>query len=109
MAFEKYILPESGVAKMPVHAFVGILSENLQGEKTGAECKTAIEDYLGVTLTTDETTDITDTLSYIQAGSDLANKSRRMDEVYRACILAETGIWYTTQALLRSRLSWSTP
>lgn len=108
-AFEKYIVPDAGVAKMPVHAFVAILSEYLKGEKSGAECKTAIETIVGASLTANETSDITAVLAYIDNGADAAAKARRMNEVYWVCMLAEGGVWYDTQAALRTRLSWSSP
>ena len=105
MAFEKFILPEEGVPKMPLHLFVAILAEFLQGNKTSAEAKTAIEDKVGV-LSVDEAQDITDSIAYINGGVDAPAKRARLDELYRVLILAEHETWYGTQELLRIRLGW---
>lgn len=109
MAFELHIIPDEQTAKMPTHTFLAILSENLAGEKSPTECRDAIESLLGVSLTANMIADITATINYIQAGSDLAQKLARMTEVYNACMAAEGGAFYTTQGLLRARLNWSTP
>jgi hypothetical protein len=110
MAFEKYVLPNEDVygeyPKLNIHMFRAILQEYLDGEQTGTACRTALESQLGVTLSTDEVTDITNILSYITGGSDLANKMNRMDEVYRVFVLAEAQVsWYDTRAEIRTRLS----
>ena len=107
MAFEKYILPGTDDPKMPVHGFCGLLAEYLDGKKTAPETKTEIERVLDVTLSADESQDITNTISYINAGADAFQKRARMDEVYRVCILAECEMYYGTQELLRARLNWT--
>jgi len=109
MAFERFIVPTETDPKMAVHLFIAILSEYLTGTKTAPECKTAMESYLGVSLSANESQDITDTINYITGGVKLVDKKARLDEVYRACILAEHGVWYSTQETLRTRLTWSTP
>lgn len=110
MAIEKYVLPNEDspgeYPKLNIHMFRGVLNEYLAGEQTGSACRTALETQLGTTLSTDEVTDITNMLSYISAGSDLANKMDRMDTIYRVFILAEAGVsWYDTRAEIRTRLS----
>ena len=109
MSFERYIIKQSGVPKMGIHLFVAILSEYLQGNKTATEARTAIETALGVTLSTDEAQDIVDVISYINSGNNALNKRNNLDELYRVLILAESNTWYNTEALIRTRLGWSTP
>ena len=106
MAFEKFIIPTDNDPKMGLHLFVAILSEFLQGNKTGAESKTAIEDHLGVNLSVDETSDITAVISYINGGADTFEKRNRLDELYRVLILAESETYFTTKELLKNRLGW---
>jgi len=107
MALEKYLLPEENVLQFPLHSFVGILSEVLHGKKSEGDAKTAIETHLDVTLTDDEAQDLTDTLAYINLGSSESEKSSNANEIFRVCLLASTGIWYGTQALLKTRLGWA--
>jgi hypothetical protein len=106
MAFEKYILPDEGQPKLPLHLFIAVISEVRNGNKTQAEAKTAFEQYLGVTLSADETTDFNSIFTYIDGGSGPFEKSNRSDEIYRVASLAEHGIWYGTQELLRTKLNW---
>lgn len=94
---------------MAIHLFVAILSEYLQGNKTGGEAKSAIEAHLGQSLDANDAQDITDTLSYIQAGTDTFDKRNRLDEIYRVAILCEHGVWYATAVDMRNRLAWSEP
>lgn len=106
MSFEKYILPIDDGPKMPIHAFVAILSEYMLGSKTGAEARTAIESLLGVTLSANETSDITSVIAYIDGGNNATVKRNRMDELYRVLVLAEHGVWYNTQELLKVKMNW---
>lgn len=112
MAFEVFILPDevtpNEYPKLNIHMFRAIIQEFLDGVKTGAECRAALEASLGVTLSTDQANDITNMLNYIQNGSDLANKMKRADESYRVFTLAEAKVsWYATRAQIRTRLSFS--
>jgi len=107
MAFEKYVLPANNDPKMSIHLFVAILSEYLQGTKTSAESRAAIEEHLGVTLSTDEVQDIVSVLTYVDAGTGDFNKRNRLDELYRVLILAEHDTWYNTQELVKARLNWA--
>lgn len=110
MAFEVYVLPDEVTPgefpKLNIHMWRAVIQEYLDGEKTGSECRTAIEEQLGVSLRTDDVTDVNNILSYINGGSDLANKMKRADEPYRVFVLAESGCsWYDTRAKIRTRLS----
>jgi len=110
MAFEVYVLPDEVTPqefpKLNIHMFRAVINEFLDGEKTGAECRAAIEAQLKVSLRTDDITDITNILNYINGGADLANQLKRADEPYRVFVLAEAGCsWYDTRAKIRTRLS----
>lgn len=111
MAFERYVLPDEEPAapsKLNIHMFKAIIQEFLDSQKTGLECREALEAQLGVTLTAAESNDITNMLNYIQNGSDLANRLKRSDEAYRVFTLAEAGVsWYDTRAKIATRLSFS--
>lgn len=116
MAFEKYFLPGADEPKMAIHLFVAILSENIavdgvppESRKSEAECIAALEARLGVTLTAEESQDITDTIALVNAGSGASGKKTILDEIYRVATLAEHGTWYNTVELMRTRLNWSTP
>ena len=112
MSFERYVLPDEDTPgefpKLNVHFYRGVMQEYLDEKKTGAECRTEFEAHLGVTLTTNDVTNITDLLAYINAGSDAIEKFKRADEPYRIFMLAEGGCtWYNTRAEVRTRLGWS--
>lgn len=109
MAFEVFVLPGDDEPKMAIHLFIAILSEYLTANITAAQARTAIEDHLGVTLLTNQIQDITDTIAYVDGGSNITQKTLRMMEVYRVLVLAEHGSIYPTQADVRTRLSWGTP
>lgn len=106
MSLEKYFLPEQGGKKIPLHLFIAIVSEVRNGSKTEADSKTAIEAYIGETLTTDEASDLTSVFTHIDGGASGFDKSDRSDEIYRILSLAEHGVWYGTQELLRTKLNW---
>jgi len=105
MALEKYIIPEDG-KRIPLHLFIAIVSEVRKGNKTEADAKLAIEAYIEKTLTTDESADLTSVFTYIDGGASDSDKSDRSDEVYRVMSLAEHGVWFGTQELLKARMGW---
>jgi len=110
MAFEVFVLPDEVTPgeypKLNIHVWRAIIQEFLDGQKSGTECRTALEALLGVSFTTSQTNDITQMLNYIQNGSDLAEKLKRADEPYRVFTLAEGRVsWYDTRAKIRTRLS----
>lgn len=107
MAFEKYILPTGTDPKMPVHLFCSIVSEYAAGEKTKNNCLDAIEDYLDVTLTNDEKTDLQDLMNAMDSETGYVDKMGVLLDMYNVLMCAESGVWYTTKALLRTRLSWT--
>jgi hypothetical protein len=112
MSFEKYVLPDEVTPgeypKLNIHQWRAILNEYLDGEKTGAECRTAVEEQLGAVLTADDITNLNEIITYINGGADLAAKMKRADESYRVFVLAESGCsWYNTRAAIRTRLSFS--
>ena len=110
MSLENYFIPEESgqpsYNKLVVHTFRAILQEYLDGAKSGAECRAAIETIIGGSLTADDITDITNILAYIDAGADIEDKTRRMDRLYRVLILSESVVpWYNTRATLKDRLN----
>jgi len=107
MSFEKYILPENGGPKLPVHAFAGIMSEYLLGNRTLLEAQTAIEGVLGVTLSANDLTDVFKITGVIDAKPGSLEKREAMDEVYRVLILAEHGVWYGDRESLRVKMGWT--
>jgi hypothetical protein len=112
MSFEKYVLPDEVTPgeypKLNIHMFRGVLNEYLDGEKTGPECRTVIQEQLGVTLTADDITNLNTIITYINGGADLAAKIKRADESYRVFVLARSGCsWYNTREKIRTRLSFS--
>jgi len=107
MAFEVYILPDSSTdPKMPVHTFVAIIHEYIAGQKSKVESLAAIEARLGVALTNDEKSDLQALMTAIDGESTTSDKKALADTLYRVLILAEDGVYYTTKALLKARLSW---
>lgn len=110
MALENYIIPEESgqpsYPKLNLHLFRAILQEFIEGQKTGTECRAAIEWQLGVTLTTDDVSDITSMISNINAETTVPEKLAVLDEYYRCFICAENGLWYDTRDKLRIRLSF---
>ena len=105
MALEKYIIPTEG-KRIPLHLFIAIISEVRKGNKTQADAKLAIETYIEEELTTDESTDFESIFAYIDGGASDSDKSDRSDEVYRVMSLAEHGVWFGTQELLKARMGW---
>lgn len=119
MAFEKYIFANNNTPKMPIHTLMAILSEHLTSEKisskTSTDCISAIQAVLTkadgkeIILSADEQNDILAVFTYIDASIKIETQSRRLDEIYRCCVLAEAGIWYDTEEKLRTRLGWIVP
>ena len=113
MAFEKYILPDSGEPNMANHLLRAIVGEYIAGEKTKLECLDAIEAHLSgrpeigpVTLTSNERSDLQAWMTAIDAASTEAEKRIIADDLYRVCTCAAHDTWYTSRALLKARLSW---
>ena len=122
MSFEKFIIPLEDEPKMPINTFQSILVQFIAGDiTTGAEAKAIIETVLTdnsdigpITLTTDEQTDVTETVSWVTAPSGLENKLARMHRIFAIFELAEIGAVNTTQAELRTKMQsiisgWTTP
>ena len=111
MAFEKYILPDSGEPNMALHLLRAIIGEYIAGAKGKPECLAAIEAHLSgrpdpVTLTTNEKSDLQAHMTAIDAAPTDAEKRAIADEFYRVCICGAHDTWYTSRALLKARLSW---
>lgn len=107
MAFEKYVLPDDIESpKLELHLFRAILQEKIQGQKTNAECLSALEAQLGVSLSQPEINDLTTLLTQINGAGTTPEKRNIADTWYRVFILAQSGCgWYDTKAKLKTRLT----
>ena len=107
MAFEKYVLPDFDEPKMAAHLFRALIGEYIVAQKTKNEVLLAVEEHLGLTLTTDEKSDLQDLMTAVDGGSSPEEKRSIADEAYRVFIIAESGLtMYGTKSLLKARLSW---
>lgn len=116
MAFERYLIRDKTDPQpsMSVHLLRALLEQFLTGGKSSSNTRLAIEEFLTrknsdipVTLTTNDTADITAVINFINNGADLFEKKNRMDEFYRILICTEARIYWVTRTDLRTKLNWS--
>ena len=107
MAFEKYVLPDFDEPKMATHLFRALMGEYIVAQKTKNEVLLAVEEHLGVTLTTNEKSDLQALMTAIDGETAPEEKRRVADEAYRVLVIAESDVtMYETKTKLRTRLSW---
>lgn len=105
MGVEKIFIPDDVQAKsMAIHAFEAILEQYLSGNKTASEAREAIEDKIGRDLESDEVSEILTLVGYIDAGTGYTGKKERLSRIISILIASEHGVWYLTQATLRTAL-----
>lgn len=111
MAFEKYIFPSAtlGEPRMSLHLFRAILGEYIAGKITKTQARAAIEQHLGLVLTTNEVNDLVSVMTAIDGETGFLNKMVKAEDLYRVLVIAEFSsevTLYNTKAKLKARLSW---
>lgn len=107
MAFEKYIIGDENITNLlDLHHFRALLNERAHDKLSKIEIISDIETILGVTLLTDEKSDLNNIMDSIDGGVSLWEKSVIADEVYRVCMISRYGSHYNNITDLKSRLNW---
>lgn len=106
MALEVIVLAEGEAQNtLSLHLFEALMNEFSIGEKTDVETIAGIEASLGTTLTVNEEADVQALLDAISAAAPDTAKAKLIRDFYHVLILATHGIYYNSEALLKTRLS----